>query len=274
MGESQEAKPKKKGFALFSKKKKTETPSETEAVQEPEKKKKEKKKKEKKGWFGRKKKAEIAPEAESAAEAGGAEAETAMPMAQEDVEYALILHQYAPTREEDLLRLIQQVGQMTEDKARRLLKVPSLIKRGVSAEEASIAIEKFKQVQAQVKLITMAQLMELQKKQQQSVQPSAPAAPQPSAAPPSVPAAGDDQARYALILRKFDSSQRKAVLELLSSLSGTPVAQLQQSLKTPALVLRDASKDEVTMIAQQFQNIQAEVKMLTMTDLQKLMAKK
>ena len=79
--------------------------------------------------------------------------------------------------------------------------------------------------------------------------------------------------RYALILRKFDPAQRKQVLELLGSLSGTPPTQLQQTLKTPALVLRDSSKDEVTMISQQFQKIQADVKILTMTELQKLMNK-
>ena len=77
-----------------------------------------------------------------------------------------------------------------------------------------------------------------------------------------------------MILRKFDPAQRKPVLELLASISNTPVTQLQQSLKTPALVLRDASKDEVTMIAQQFAKIPADVKMLSMPELQKLMNKK
>ena len=69
-------------------------------------------------------------------------------------------------------------------------------------------------------------------------------------------------------------AQRKQVLELLASLSNTPIAQLQQNLKTPALVLRDATKDEVTMIAQQFRMIQADVKMLTMAELQNLMTRK
>jgi hypothetical protein len=147
----------------------------------------------------------------------------------------------------------------------------------------------FKHVQAQVKLITMEQLLELQKKQQGVQPPQKPAAqatptqpaqavPKPAAqvAPkpgqPSPP--GTTEERYALILRKFDTVQRKAVLELLSSLSGTPVVQLQQTLKTPALILRDATKDEVTMIAQQFQALQADVKTLTMGELQKLMTKK
>ena len=40
------------------------------------------------------------------------------------------------------------------------------------------------------------------------------------------------------------------------------------------LVSRDASKDEVTMIAQQFAKIPADVKMLSMPELQKLMNKK
>jgi hypothetical protein len=129
-------------------------------------------------------------------------------------------------------------------------------------------------VQAQVKLITMEQLQQLQSKQQQSVQAPAQTS-APKTAPPLVSQrAGDPAARYALILRKFDPSRRKEVLELLSGLSGTPVSQIQQSLKTPALVLRDASKDEATMIVQQFKMIQADVKMLTMPELQKLMAKK
>lgn len=149
------------------------------------------------------------------------------------------------------------------------MKVPSLIQRDLTAGQATIAIEKFNQVQAQVKLITMEQLAQLQKKQQQVAQPSSPAAASPVSSGGS--AAGD---RYALVLRKFDQAQRKQVLELLSSISKTPANQLQQSLKTPALVLRDASKDEVTMIAQQFQKIHADVKMLTMAELQKLMTRK
>ena len=168
------------------------------------------------------------------------------------------------------MRLVQQVGQISEERARRLLKVPSLIKRDVTTREASIVIEKFNQVRAQVKLITMEQLGELQKKQQQTVQP-----PRSQAAPPSQVTPEDDTGeRHALILRKFDPAQRKLIIELLASLSNTPAAQLQQTLKTPALVLRDASKDEVTMIAQQFRTIQADVKVLTMAELQKLMARK
>jgi hypothetical protein len=116
----------------------------------------------------------------------------------------------------------------------------------------------------------MEQLEELQKKQHQTVQP-----PRSQAAPPPPVTPKDDAGeRHALILRKFDPAQRKPIIELLSSLSNTPVAQLQQTLKTPALVLRDASKDEVTMIAQQFRTIQADVKILTMAELQKLMARK
>ena len=84
----------------------------------------------------------------------------------------------------------------------------------------------------------------------------------------------DENERYALILRKFDPAQQQPILELLSSLSGKPVDQLQQTLKPPALILRDATKDEVTMIAKQFEKLQAEVKSLTMTELQKLMTKK
>ncbi len=49
---------------------------------------------------------------------------------------------------------------------------------------------------------------------------------------------------------------------------------IPQRLVAPALVLRDASKDEVTMIAQQFAKIPADVKMLSMPELQKLMNKK
>ncbi|PID56351.1 hypothetical protein CSB45_11755 [candidate division KSB3 bacterium] len=184
---------------------------------------------------------------------------------------ALILHHYAPERQEDLVRLMQQVGEVSEARARRLLKVPSLIARDITPQQANIAIEKFNQVQAQVKLITMEHLEQLQNKQRQSAQsPASKALSQRTA--PSAAAAPDT--RYALILRKFDPVRRKDVLELLSGLSGTPLVQLQQSLKTPALVLRDASKDEAAMIVQQFKTIQAEVKMLTMLELQKLMARK
>ncbi len=118
------------------------------------------------------------------------------------------------------------------------------------------------------RLISMEQLLQLQNKQRQS------AALKPESPNSQSVLSPDTGERYALILRKFDSSQRKPILELLSSLSGTPVTELQQSLKTPALVLRDASKDEVTMIAQQFKNIHADVKVLTMAELQQLMAKK
>jgi len=278
------AKKEKKG--LFGRKKKekavstgldltpTVSPDEDKSIQ-PEQK-AEKKKKKGGSLFRRKKKAET-PDGEGTAQEIAAEPESAVktadtvpaaepPEDQESAQYALILHQYDTLRESDLVQLIQHVSQVPEEKARRLLKVPSLLKRDVSTQEARIAIEKFNQVQAQVKLITMERLLEIQQKQQ-----SAPSASQPSS--PQIPSrtTGD---RYALILRKFDPAQRKPVLELLSSLSGTPVVQLQQSLKTPALILRDATKDEVTMIAQQFQNLQAEIKSLTMADLQNLMTKK
>ena len=264
---------------------------ESEDDKESGKKRKKKKKRVKKeksgGWFGRKKK-KVEVEPPDAVAFPEEEAPTAgTPEGEDDLEFeipdeeereeqllALILHQYAPERQEDLIRLIQQIGQVPEARARRLLKVPSLIKRDITPHEANIAIEKFNQVQAQVKLITMEQLQQLQSKQQQSVQAPAQTS-APKTAPPLVSQrAGDPAARYALILRKFDPSRRKEVLELLSGLSGTPVSQIQQSLKTPALVLRDASKDEATMIVQQFKMIQADVKMLTMPELQKLMAKK
>lgn len=243
----QKAEKKKKGFSLFRRKKKAAIPPEEESVQE------------------------VGAESESTAKSPETAPALEIPDDQEEAQYALILHQYDTSRESDLVRLIQHVTQVPEEKARRLLKVPSLLKREVSTQEARIAIEKFNQVQAQVKLITMERLLEIQQKQQQPVQP-APSAPQPSSLQGSSVSPADE--RYALILRKFDPAQRKPVLELLSSLSGTPVAQLQQTLKTPALILRDATKDEVTMIAQQFQSLQAEVKSLTMADLQKLMTKK
>lgn len=219
-----------------------------------------------------------------AAKTGAAALDMEFPEDQAAPQYALILQQYNPAREKDLLLLIQNVGQVPEDKARKLLKVPSLLKRDLSVQDARMAIEKFNQVQAQVKLITMEQLLDIQRKQQQAAQPApAPAsrptppplpatAPRPTTPPPSQPAPAGE--RYALILRKFDPAQRKPILELLSSLSGKSVAQLQQTLKPPALILRDASKDEVMMIAQQFQALQAEVKSLTMAELEKLMAKK
>jgi hypothetical protein len=260
----------------------------TEAQPEP--------KAEKKGFslFRREKTAKVEekPVPELAGEQAAAPVEKKLEMEfpedQQNVRYALILQQFDQARQSDLVQLIQQVGQVSEDQARRLLKAPSLLKRDVSAQDAKIVIEKFKQVQAQVKLITMEQLLELQKKQQGAQPAPKPAAqaaptqpaqavPKPAAqlAPPVQPSPpGPTEERYALILRKFDMVQRKAVLELLSSLSGNPVAQLQQTLKTPALILRDATKDEVTMIAQQFQALQADVKTLTMAELQKLMTKK
>lgn len=240
-----------------------------------QKKKKEKKakpKKEKKGFFsfGRKKET-VQEQIESPGTAAGP---VEMEFPEDQTMYALILHQYDPSRENDLVQLIQQVGQMPPDKARRLLKVPSLLKRDVSAQDAKFAIDKFNQVQAQVKLITMEQLLEIQKKQQgaQPSQQSTPSA-QPKAAPPSPPPAGGPGERYALILKRIEPSRQEAILELLSSLSGRPVDQLQHTLKPPALVLRDATRDEVMMIAQQFQNLQAEVQSVTMAQLQQLIAK-
>jgi hypothetical protein len=262
---AQEPPVKKKKRGLFQRKK----PSETEGQEDVSEEIKEKPKK--KGWFGRK-----SPEPEVQTEVEAVASETVPPelkfSTEEQTEqlYALILHQYSSDRQEALVRLVQQVGQISEERAQRLLKVPSLIKRNVTTREASIVIEKFNQVQAQVKLITMEQLEELQKKQQQTVQPPRS---QPAPPPPVTPEDNTGE-RHALILRKFDPAQRKPVIELLASLSNTPVAQLQQTLKTPALVLRDASKDEVTMIAQQFRTIQADVKILTMAELQKLMARK
>jgi hypothetical protein len=236
----------------------------------PKKEKKAQPKKEKKGFFsfgGKKKKAQ--EKAKAPESAGGADE-----FPDDQTMYALILHQYDPARESDLVQLIEQVGQMSEAKARRLLKVPSLLKRDVSAQEAKFAIDKFHQVQAQVKLITMEQLLEIQKKQQPAPQPAAP--PQPKAAntpPPAPPSSGAPGERYALILKRFNPEQQGAVLELLSSLSGKSADQLQKTLKPPALVLRDATRDEVMMIAQQFQNLQADVQSVTMAQLQQLIAK-
>lgn len=187
--------------------------------------------------------------------------------------YALILLQYNPSRENEVLQFIQEIGEVPEEKARKLLKVPSLLKRNVNAQETRIAIERFDQVGAIVKLITMKQLEEIQRRMQQAnLQPPQ----QPQQSPPSsqMTSTVDPNQRYALILRSFDPAQRRPILELLSSLSGRSVAQLDQNLKPPALVLRDATREEVTMIAQQFQNLQANVKSVTMAELQRLMAKK
>lgn len=256
---------KKKGFSLFKRKKETTLPEAAQA-EAPKK---------KRSWFsfGGKKKEKAVQESAAVSSAQQPE----MSADQENVRYAIILHQYSQERQDDLLKLIQQVGQVDEARATRLLKVPSLIKRDVSARDASIAIEKFHQVQAQVKLITAEQLQELQKKQPPAQPAPAPKPAMPqgqSSAPQADPFLQEEGERYALVLRKFDPSQKKQVLELLSSLSNTPMTQLQQNLRTPALILRDASKDEVMMIAQQFKMIQAEVKMLTMNELKQLMAKK
>lgn len=276
---SAQAEPKKEKKKLFSfgRKKKTEPETDEEAIETPTQEEKQEKKKKKKGWF-RKKSKDEAPETPDEKDAKD---DVHLDLPKEDEQeqrYALILHQYETTRQDDLVWLIQQVSHVPEERARKLLKVPSLLKRDVTTEEAQIAIDKFKQVQAQVKLITMQQLEEIQNKQKQTVQAAQPAqAQKPTGTAQPAPASSkqeDNGERYALILRKIDPAQRKQILELLSSLSNTPVAQLQQNLKTPALVLRDASKDEVTMIAQQFRMIQADVKMLTMTELQKLMARK
>ncbi len=292
--EEKPAKEKKAGFSWFKRKKKATIPLEETALPEAEATPTpaDTSKKEKGGLFGwlKKKSAAKTEEApEMPAAAGKDDVNFELPEEggepTQDQRFALILHQYEPTRQEDLVQLIQQIGQVPEDRARKLLKTPSLIKRDVTVQQANIAIQKFNQVHAQVKLMPMEQLLQLQTKQQpappetpKSPQPAqlatkkpAPAAPKPPAAAP-IPQGAPGE-RYALILRKFDPAQRKQVLELLGSLSGTPTTQLQQTLKTPALVLRDSSKDEVTMISQQFQKIQADVKVLTMTELQKLMNK-
>jgi hypothetical protein len=231
----------------------------------PPKEKKIKPPKEKTGLFGlgrKKKPAESEREAEES-DAGD------LDRAGEPALYALVLHQYNPARESDLVQLIQQVGQLSPDKARRLLKVPSLLKRDVSAQDAKAAIDTFNQVQAQVKLITMEQLLQIQQKQQGATAPPPPQAPP---APPQAPA-GSPGDHYALILKRIEPTRQREILELLSSLSGKPADQLLHTLKPPALVLRDATRDEVMMIAQQFHNLQAEVQSLTMTQLQQLMAK-
>lgn len=292
--EKPEEKPKKDkkaksgGFSLFGKKKNAKGAAE-EAIEAEQPPTTEEKPKKKKGGgffgFGKKNTEEIESspaESEHAGTTGGEALTFSEDAPQQEQLYALILHQYDSQRQDDLVRLLQQVGQVSEESAKKLLKTPSLIKREVNTQQANIAIQKFQQVQAQVKLITMEQLAQLQNKQRPA-QPTPPPlsegksakapAPQKAAPVQAKPVAQPSEQpgdKYALILRKFDQTQRKQVVELLSSLSNTPVAQLQQSLKTPALVLRDASKDEVMMIAQQFQKIQAETKMLTMAELQKL----
>ncbi len=274
-----EKKEKSGGFSLFGGKKKAKSTEETDQPVGGDEESKHAEKKKGGGFFGLKKKKTEEIDNASAAPSDSEEltfSEEALPLQEQS--YAMILHQYDPQRQEDLVRLLQQVGQVSEESARKLLKTPSLVKRDVNTQQANIAIQKFQQVQAQVKLITMDQLTQLQSKQRPTPPPmptekpaKAPAPqPQKASAPPMSPSSEQPGEKYALVLRKFDQAQRKQVVELLASLSGTPVAQLQQSLKTPALVLRDASRDEVMMIAQQFQKIQAEVKMLTMAELQKL----
>ena len=219
--------------------------------------------------FGRKK--NNAEESDKGVDSGADSAE--MEFSEDHSRYALILQQYEATRESDLVQLIQQVGPMPPEKARQLLKVPSLLKRDVSAQDAKFAIDKFKHVQAQVKLITMEQLLQIQQKQQTG-QPAPP--PQPKAAAPSSSAqapAGSPGEHYALILKRIKPSRQQEILELLASLSGKSADQLQKTLKPPALVLRDATRDEVMMIAQQFQSLQAEVQSLTMSQLQQLLVK-
>ncbi len=275
------------GFSLFGGKKKAksveEGAEETEQSVGADEESNKSKKKKGGGFFGLKKKKTEEIEDASSSPSDSDELTFSEEVPQQESLYAMILHQYDPKRQEDLVRLLQQVGQVSEESARKLLKTPSLVKRDVNTQQANIAIQKFQQVQAQVKLITMDQLTQLQSKQRPTAQPTPPPlpteksvkapAPQPqkAASAPPLPSLPEQPGeKYALVLRKFDQAQRKQVVELLASLSGTPVAQLQQSLKTPALVLRDASRDEVMMIAQQFQKIQAEVKMLTMAELQKL----
>ena len=253
-----------------------EQPPEEEAPAKGKKKKEKKKKppkekKEKKGLFGFGRKKKSAEESDKDIESGADSVE--MEFSEDQSLYALILQQYEPARESDLVQLIQQVGPMSPEKARQLLKVPSLLKRDVSAQDAKFAIDKFTQVQAQVKLITMEQLLQIQQKQQGS---QAAPPPQPKAAPPAPsgqPPAGSPGEHYALILKRIEPSRQQEILELLASLSGKTADQLQKTLKPPALVLRDATRDEVMMIAQQFQGLQAEVQSLTMSQLKQLMAK-
>jgi len=183
--------------------------------------------------------------------------------------YALLLREYDPARKEELIRLIAKLGLASLEKTKFLLKTPSLLKAYVTDVEAQALISVFNEVGAKVQVITIEQLQAIQNKQQ--MQRDAESAPSPVA---STPQSSEGDQRYAILLQKFDEKYKEQVLQLLASLTGLTVARLRQTLRTPALTVKNVTEDEADRISQQFKNLNAEVSILTMQELQKMFARK
>lgn len=195
--------------------------------------------------------------------------------------YALILREYDPAQKEELIRLMVEVGQISPNKAKSLLKTPSLLKVHLTDVEVQFLTDQFNQIGAKVQAITMEQMQAIQNKQKE---PGSETTPLPSkeqeveAIPPSstIPATRSlkDEQKYAVLLQKFDETHREEILHFLASLTGLQIERLRQAFRTPALTAKNLTKDDADQIAQQFKSLHAEASILTMNDLQKMFSRK
>ncbi len=194
--------------------------------------------------------------------------------------YALLLRGYDPARTEALVDFMTKSLKMSMDKAKILLKTPSLLKAPVTDLEAQTLVRAFNQLGARVQVITLEQLRAIVEKQrrQKSKEPSM--TPSESVTQRlEVPATmtsqfSGDNPRYAVLLQKFDKTYEEEVLHLLASLTRLTVERLKSALRTPALVVKNVTQEEADRISQQFKSIGAEVDVLTMQEVENLLTSK
>ncbi|HWP48058.1 MAG TPA: hypothetical protein VNM22_12910 [Candidatus Limnocylindrales bacterium] len=194
--------------------------------------------------------------------------------------YALLLRGYDPARTEALVDFMTKSLNMSMDKAKVLLKTPSLLKAPVTDLEAQTLVKAFNQLGARVQVITLEQLRAIAEKQrrQKSKEPSrtlSESVTQGLEVPTLMtPPFSRDNPRYGVLLQKFDKTYEEEVLHLLASLTGLTIERLKSALRTPALVVKNVTQEEADRIGQQFKGIGAEVTILTMQEVEKLFAPK
>lgn len=179
--------------------------------------------------------------------------------------YALLLRGYDPAQTEALTDFMTNSMKISLDKAKVLLKTPSLLKAPVTDLEAQTLVKTLNQLGARVQVITMEQLRAIAEKQRR----------QKGEVPTFMaPQFSEDNPRYAVLLQRFDKTCEEEVLHLLASLTGLTVERLRSALRTPALVVKNVTREEADRIGQQFKSLNAEVNILTMQEIEKLFASK
>jgi ribosomal protein L7/L12 len=183
--------------------------------------------------------------------------------------YALLLRDYNVSNTEELVRLIAQSGQIPLGKAKLLLKTPSVLKSSLTNLEVQTLTSQFNRVGARLQAITMEQLQAIKNKQSlQALETTA--APAPSDSTPSP----RDTEKYAILLQNVDETHKGETLHFLASLTGLPIESLRRALRTPAVAAKNISRQEVDQISKQFKGLNAQINVLTMQELQELVAQK